>query len=363
MAKKTLGYVELEWTCTRCGTVNPGTQKTCTNCGAAMGDQEQFELPEQQTLITEEEAKEKAAQGPDIHCPYCGTRNPGGAKTCSQCGGDLAGAQARQSGQVMGAYRDAPAPPVPCPACGTPNPAGAARCSNCGAALTAAHQPGGAPAQPAAAKPTGKASSRTFIIVVAVLAVVCLAGALLLFSLFRTQEQTAVVQSVQWQRSVEITEERPVEHQAWMDQIPSGAQVGACQERQRSTQLEPAPNAVEVCGTPYTVDQGSGVGEVVQDCEYQVYDDWCEYTQLEWVVVAAPALQGADMNPQWPVVSLTSDQREGDRLEEYRVIFRSGDDTYTYSVESLGEFARFAPGSEWVVEVNALGGVSSVSEK
>jgi DNA-directed RNA polymerase subunit RPC12/RpoP len=48
-----------------------------------------FELPNHQVLITDEAAKAKAAAGADIHCPYCGTRNPAGTKTCSHCGGDL----------------------------------------------------------------------------------------------------------------------------------------------------------------------------------------------------------------------------------------------------------------------------------
>jgi len=47
MSQETVGYVQLEWTCKRCGSKNPGTQKTCANCGNPMSEQDQFELPSQ----------------------------------------------------------------------------------------------------------------------------------------------------------------------------------------------------------------------------------------------------------------------------------------------------------------------------
>ena len=67
MTRKSLGYVELEWTCKRCGTVNPGMQKMCTNCGAPMADADQFEMPDEQRLITDDTRLEAAKKGADIH--------------------------------------------------------------------------------------------------------------------------------------------------------------------------------------------------------------------------------------------------------------------------------------------------------
>jgi len=70
--------------------------------------------------------------------------------------------------------------------------------------------------------------------------------------------------------------------------------------------------------------------------------------------------QGNDLNPQWPSVSLWSDQREGGRAEEYVVTFRADDktDTYTYDVDSASEFSRFDVGSYWTLKVNAFGSVT-----
>ena len=38
MTRKTVGYVELEWTCDHCGTENPGPRKFCNNCGVKLNE-------------------------------------------------------------------------------------------------------------------------------------------------------------------------------------------------------------------------------------------------------------------------------------------------------------------------------------
>jgi hypothetical protein len=153
-----------------------------------------------------------------------------------------------------------------------------------------------------------------------------------------------------------------VHYSDWKDQIPNGAQVGQCEQKYRYTQSEPAPGAEEVCGTPYTVDQGSGVGKVVQDCEYRVYDSYCEYTVVEWTVVDTAAVQGSDVNPDWPALTLRSGQREGDRSESYQVTFQAGSNIYHYTV-SADEFPQFSPGSQWLITVNGLGKITDIQPK
>jgi len=361
VVKKTVGYVELEWTCTYCGTRNPGTQKKCSGCGAMMGEEDQFEAPVQQGLITDEAKLARAKRGlPDIHCPYCGTRNLAGSEKCKHCGGDLTEAVAREKGRVVGAYRAGPVPDVPCPYCGTPNPANAVKCKKCGGNLQKPAQ--AAPTEPAV-KPAAAPKPRSRIPGLAIAAVIVLLSicAIAYFALgARTTDTPAVVQSVMWERSIAIMEERPVTHEDWEDQIPDGAQIGSCSKEYRRTQSEPAPGAEEVCGTPYTVDQGDGTGKVVQDCEYRIYDNRCEYTVNEWRVVDKAAAQGSDLNARWPTMSLLSGQREGFQIEEYVVTFRVDDkaETYTFNVDSADEFSRFEVGSYWTLKVNAFGGVT-----
>src|SRR5919204_6932444 len=128
MPEETLGYVELEWTCKNCGSKNPGSQKVCANCGAPMEEKQQFELPAQEQLITDEAQIAQAKHEADVICGFCGTRNPADAKNCSQCGASLADAKARQTGETLGALQDKPVPDIACPSCGTMNPATALKC-------------------------------------------------------------------------------------------------------------------------------------------------------------------------------------------------------------------------------------------
>jgi len=109
------------------------------------------------------------------------------------------------------------------------------------------------------------------------------------------------------------------------------------------------------------VDQGSGLGEVVQDCVYLVYDNYCSYTVQEWQVVDRVAAQGNDFKPFWPDITLDPGQREGERQETYIVIFVADGKIIRYTVDNLEELTQFTPGSEWILKVNALGGVTEVS--
>jgi ribosomal protein L40E len=352
MPQETVGYVNLEWTCKRCGSKNPGTTKICSSCGNVMSETDKFELPVQQELIKDETVIAKAERGPDVTCKYCGARNAADAKICSQCSADLTDAAARHSGEVLGAFSDEKKPDVKCPYCGAMNPATALKCSNCAGSL-AARPVDQAKAPPAAPVKVSRVPLFIGIGIGVVILVVC--GLLL----FRTSDTSAAVKGVLWQRAIEIMEERPVEHETWRDQIPSGVDVGSCELKVRGTQNEPAPNSEKICGTPYTVDTGSGVGKVVQDCQYQVKDEWCAYTQLEWTVVDSVVTKGSDANAAWPVVNLRADQREGERQETYVVSFSSDGKEYQLTVASAKDLAKYVVGSRWKLKVNALGGVVS----
>ena len=356
MTRKSVGYVELVWTCPRCTTKNPGPQKFCNGCGGPQPDNVQFEQAAEEKLLTDASAVAKAKAGPDIHCGYCGARNPAGAKFCGSCGGNLAEGKAREKGRVLGAFRSGPAPKVKCPSCGTENPADTGRCSNCGSPLPGAAQ------GPAIATAAGVGGARKIPIPILIAIGGCLligAVALVLLTGRRSQVEAAVA-SVHWERTIAVEAIRPVEHEDWRDQIPSGASVGSCREEIRHTQSEPVPNSVEVCGTPYTEDTGSGYGEVVQDCEYQVYDDYCSYTADEWSVVDRLVASGDRLDPAWPSSSLTTDERLGGQDESYSVVLSGDDRTYTYSPATESEFLMFDIGSQWVLEVNGFGGIVSI---
>lgn len=356
MAQKTLGFVELEWTCKNCGTKNPGMQKTCTNCGAPMPPETAFELAAEQKLIEEKKKLEAAQKGADIFCPYCGTRNPAGTGICTQCGGDLKTGAVRQAGQVVGAYQAGPAPDIACPFCQAKIKATVQRCPNCGGDLTQKSAPKPPPA------PAAKAKMPIWLIIagVAFLLICCVSIGFFAVLNGRTTDTRGEVQSVYWQRSIEIMEIRPAQRSAWQDQLPGDAANVSCSEKMRSTSDSPSGNSKEVCGEPYTVDQGNGTGKVVQDCHYEIYDQYCNYTVKEWQVVDSATSSGNDLFPTWPDLSLRGDQREGSRAENFTVDFSAGGKVYEYHPGNETEFGQYTPGSQWTLKINTFGNVNEV---
>lgn len=352
MPQEELGYVELEWTCKNCGTRNPGTRKNCMACGAPMGTQGKFELPAQQELIQDADKLKQATVGPDIICPFCGTRNPGDAVSCKQCGGDLKGAQARAKGGVLGVFDDTAQPDVKCPNCGTMNPAGATKCKNCGASLNRP-APQATPPPQTLARPGGMSP----MMIGGIIALVLLCGVGAYFLFFRTSDTTGTVSGVSWQRTIAILAQTPVRDANWQNQLPVNATVTSCELKPRRFSDVQEPNSKKVCGTPYVVDQGNGTGKAVQDCQYQVSEQYCSFTHLQWTVINTVAARGTDLQPNWPLYSLTTGEKEGNRAEEYRVIFDAGGKQYTYTPSSSTDFARFARGSRWSLKINGLGDI------
>lgn len=353
MAKESLGYVRLEWTCPACGRRNPGPVKVCAGCGAPQPEDVQFEQAARETLITDEAEIRQAKAGPDVHCAYCGTRNPAGATRCSQCLADLSEGTARSRGQVVGAFRQKRAADIACPACNSLNPATARICSQCGANLVR-------PEPAADAGPVATARKRRNPVGFIVLGAIVLVVAFFFFLLLRTDETVGIVRNVSWTRSIRVESLAPVTYEGWRDDIPAGAVIGECRLELSHTQDEPAENAERVCGTPYTVDQGSGFGEVVQDCEYQVYADRCEYTVEEWQEIDVASATGNNFSPTWPQLQLDAGERAGEQEEEYEVVFDADGRTYTYTTNDATEFARFQIGSRWILHVNSFNAVVSV---
>ena len=352
MTQKTVGYVRLEWTCPVCGSRNPGPQKTCSGCGAAQPAQVEFQQAAQEELLQSEEEIRRAKVGPDVHCAYCGARNSADASVCTQCGADLSEAAARTSGRVIGAFRSEAQPDVTCPSCGAANPATALKCVRCGSSLAA---PVPSPVTEVSAPGRGAG----VLLLVGGIAVVGIIAALI-FLVTKTSDVLGTVQNVRWMRSIAVEALLPVTHQAWRDEVPRGAELGRCVERVHHTQDAPASNSKEVCGTPYVRDTGSGYGEVVQDCVYEVYADWCEYTVMEWQPVRTETLQGDDLASRWPETQTASGERLGERTEQYEIVFATDGPTYTYRTRDPNLFSRCAIGSRWVLQVNQLGGVTAI---
>jgi hypothetical protein len=223
-------------------------------------------------------------------------------------------------------------------------------------------QPASFPSSP----PAVTAKKRSPLMVIGLIGLVCILGvaciALITF-LTRTSEVTGTVSALQWKLSINIEQLQPVTHSDWRESIPANVNIGSCQLKLNRVQDFPEGNYQEVCGTPYTVDTGTGVGEVVQDCRYEIYMDYCQYTVQEWTVVDTISQTGTDPNPFWPDLFLSSDQRQGDRTEDYTVFFDTEKGVMDYSTNDLAVFQTFQPGSIWLLDVNTFGSISDYRPK
>jgi len=353
MAKKTVGYTQLFWTCPNCRTRNPGPKTACAGCGNPQPKDVEFEQYDKSELLSDRQTVQRARAGADIHCPYCGARNPAGTKTCSQCAGDLTEGALRKSGRVIGAYRSGTVEKVKCPSCGFESAAAAETCERCGA-------PFGAAKKPTTPQPKGKSdAARLGLIGLGIAAVVIAA-----FILSKSGSKSALegtVSSLQWQRSIAAERLEAVTLGDWWDQIPEGADVNSCEERYRYTSSEPEENSVEVCGTPYTVDTGGGYAEVVQDCEYQVYDYYCEYEAIKWVAGNALVENGSGLNAFWPSAVESNDQRLGARQESYTIVFDTDEGIKRFVTDDYSLYQQATIGSRWELSVDGFGKIREIS--
>ncbi|MDX9864392.1 MAG: zinc ribbon domain-containing protein [Anaerolineaceae bacterium] len=345
-------------------TKNKGTQKTCTSCGAPQPETVQFQQGRTQQFIEDEQLIQAAKAGADFHCGFCGARNVATNITCVQCGADLTGAARRQTGRVIGAFKQGEAQTVECPHCGESNLEDQAFCTNCGGSLSVEPPPTAPPAAAqgdtsAGAKP--KSKSRTGIIIGAIALALLLLCIVLILALTRKQDTlTGTVQNVAWTRSILVEQYELVTREAWRDEIPPDAILGSCELQYHHTQEHPSPNAEEVCGTPYTIDSGTGVGEVVQDCEYRVFLDFCEFQINDWETFDELTIQGTSLNPAWPDAQLSDIQRFGEREENYVVYFATDEGILEYNPATESKFLLCRPGSEWLLSTNAFGKVINI---
>jgi ribosomal protein L40E len=350
MARKSKGFIELEWTCPNCETRNKGFDKNCVNCGAPQPEDVQFEAPSKKKFVSDEKAEELRKRGADIHCGFCGTRNPSTAKTCSQCGADLREGTARQAGREIDMSAKGPEK-LTCSNCGAENPGTNVNCQECGAPLPrpAPQTPAAVPmsfATPGATPRAEKAKKKTNWLLLAGIGGVLIASCITIILLFIVPSSSvnATVTDVYWQTSVPVQEIQAVDYNDERGNPPSEAYNVSCRDESR-----------EICEEK-TIDRGDGSAEVVEDCHTES-EQYCDYTLDEWTTVQTYTLDGHDLNPYYEQPSLSGDQRLGDESADYTVSFDTEKGEKTYNPGSESEFQQFQPGSTWTLKLNALGGV------
>lgn len=351
--KRTKGFIQLEWVCPNCNSRNPGPVKTCENCGAPQPENVQFVQPAEQKMVTDENAVRAAQAGADIHCAFCGTRNPATAKVCSQCGADLTQGKARQSGRVMEPAQAMPKT-VTCRNCNTVNPSANTVCSKCGVPLPrAVPEPsvsGAVAGGPAASVPAPAGKKTNWLLFGGIgvgLVVICFA--ILALFVFPSSSVQATVTDVQWQTFVPVQEEREVHYSNEEGSPPSSAYDVSCRTDSR-----------QVCEQK-TIDKGNGYAEVVEEC-HDESTQYCSYDVKEWQTIQTYTLDGDDVFPVYADPNISARQRLGSESEELTVLFDTEKGEITYSPGNVTEFQQYQVGSTWTLKLNALGGVLSVEE-
>jgi len=345
-------FVELEWVCPNCDSANKGSKKTCAQCGAPQPENVKFQRAKDEKIVEDAAQIAAASAGADIHCGFCGARNPAAAVACSQCGGDLKEGKARAAGQVLQA-----APPAPktllCSACGAENSSAEKMCAQCGAPLPRAAQ---APAQMTAKSggaanlhaPTKKTNWLLIGGIIAALALCCIL--VFAFFIFPAKTVEGTVSQTEWQTSMPVQEIQPQRYTHESGSAPAGAYNISCETESR-----------EICEDK-TVDKGNGFAEVVTECRTES-SDYCDYTVDEWTTIQTYTLSGADVFPQYAEPALSERQRLGNSSEELTVYFDTADGQERYQPSSVAEFQQFTKGSVWNLQMNTLGGILSVERK
>jgi ribosomal protein L40E len=300
-------------------------------------------------MVTDGNAVQAAQAGADIHCGFCGTRNPATAKVCSQCGGDQKEGKARESGRVMEPAQAKPKT-VTCTNCNTVNPSTNTICSKCGAPLPrAVSEPsvsGAAVEGPAVPVPAKKKNNWLLLGGIGAALIVCCLAILALF-VFPSSSVQATVTDVRWQTSVPVQEEREVHYSNEEGGPPSGAYDVSCRTDTR-----------QVCEQK-TIDRGNGYAEIVEEC-YDESTQYCSYDVMEWQTIQTYTLDGNDVFPVYADPNISAGQRLGSQSEELTVFFDTQKGEIEYSPGSITEFQQYEIGSTWTLRLNALDGVVSV---
>jgi ribosomal protein L40E len=323
--------------------------KTCQSCGAPQPENVQFVQPAEQKMVTDESAVKAAQAGADIHCGFCGTRNPATATVCSQCGGDLKEGKARQAGRVLEPAQALPKTVV-CKNCGTENPGANTTCLKCGVPLprviTEKPAPVMAAQSPAVVKP--KKTNWLLLGGIGAALLLCCIAAVFLFA-FPSSSVQATVTDVKWQTYVPVEEQQEVSYTDREGSPPSDAYDVSCHTETQ-----------QICEQK-TIDQGNGYAQVVEEC-HDESKDYCSYSVTEWQTVQTYTLDGNDLYPVYSSPDISGSQRLGSSSEDLTVYFDTDKGPKTYDPGSVEEFQKYEVGSTWTLKLNALGGVVSVSQ-
>ncbi len=338
-------FVVLAWDCANCGTENPGPKKTCTQCGSPQPEGVKFHTPTGGFKeVTDSKQIEEAERGPDVHCPFCGTRNADGSVKCTQCGGELKGGKRRKTGDRPDTDQDE----------GIDN-GEYTKSEDPETGLVSDVLPSVSSYSPARySLPTldrtnvvetlQTAINSRVVQVGGLIAIVALCSWLIWMLFFNTTVVPVTLNNFHWELNI------PVEEYLWVDEsgwsVPAGGIETSSEERTTGYEQKQSCELVskrEQVGTEACngrmKDRGNGYAEWVEDqCpkyedrqvnECKMVDDYSRpikqtyyyYRIQKWIVTRNVPASGDDNNPVWPPVLLSQGEREGFRSQFFTVYY------------------------------------------
>ncbi len=383
---------EGRWICTSCGAENRGPFTSCkgdgtSGCGVARPKGVRFYLPENSPIVTDPGALKDAASGVDWNCDHCGGANKGAFDghrllSCVHCG------NARDKDDPDEVARYHAQDQVPRTLADTKRFEGEITDPNAPRdRLT------GRPVQEPADVPLRKAPEprgRGLFIAAAVIGALLFVG--LLFALFRTSEEQGRVLSGTWNRTIAIERLMTLRESGWTPphdarilysetKIRSYSQILSHYQDVQEARTRSVRSGQEsyTCGT---TDLGNGYFRdetcwrdtytsetyyvTVKDPVYVPvpnFDSWETYEIDRWREIRDVVATGQDTVLEWPLFTLSGDEREGARSEAFRITYATPSrDKEVLSATLPYEAWKRAMDTETVrVRVNAFNGVMGLA--
>jgi hypothetical protein len=353
---------EGRWDCQYCGTKGAlGRHKACPICTAPRERGTKFYLPEDAKAIEDSDLLGYAQIGPDWICAYCSTNNGAKNRSCSSCTNLR---EEDTEAQVIKDYK-------------------------LGMAPTAGDMTFEEEVEPEPIPAARKPSNRTPVLIgVGLVVLACIA---LIWFTTRTTNTNATLQGYEWQRTVEVQTLTIVTETGWdlpadgflisqSEEIRSynDVIVGYNNEARQVSEEVYVGDQTYVCGQR---DLGNGFfediecSEPIYETEFStVYEDVPIYEQVpvfdteytyeidKWVTTRTESLTGTDQQSQWPDYILESNEREGERTENYIALFQDENGrTHRLDVPSFSQFSSFSSNQTYELELNSSGDLLGIT--
>lgn len=361
--------VENQWRCATCGTVNPGREIRCTQCGKLKEQQEAYDASgaAQAQAVQDPRLLAMAQAGENWTCPFCQYQQRGAHTACQHCGAERPSPQAAAAPGQPGAVMPAPGQGLQAPVV---VPVGQ-----------------GGPAAPVVVPAPPAKKSMAGVGCLALIVLACVGAGIA----FWPHKGTATVSGVGWKTTTRLEERTVRNGQGFRSAMPTGARTTSCEQRANgTTPCNPYPCVVPANGqcNPHECncqnqcrDLGNGFSECQRVCQtcydtcqvgqqstcYQQcprMEDFCRYEYDDWRTLQTRELRGTDASPRYAAeLAADTPDRRVQTDTELTVSFAVGGEMREYHPANVAELGRFRQGQAWEVTTTMAGGITPVRPK